>query len=171
MKQVIFLVLLFFASNTFSQNTKAHNLFEKYEDKEGFTSVLISEYAFTLFADVMEGEEEEFEEAARMITGLRILTVDDSSKGASFLKELTSTFDLDSSAYKPLLTVKSDGEDVLFYVREQSNKITEFVLLVLSSDSPVMILIEGDNIDLKKLKNIADNTDIEYLDDLDKLEN
>lgn len=158
-----------FSTNAFSQNTKAHKLFDKYEDQEGFTSVLVSEYAFQLFADVIEGEEEAFEEAAKMITGLRILTVDDQSKGDSFLKELSNTFELDSSDYKPLLTVKSDGENVLFYVREKSKKITEFVLLVLSPEAPVMILIEGDDIDLKKLKNVANNTDIELLDDLDKL--
>jgi len=169
MKQILIIAMLAFTTNAFAQNTKAHNLFEKYEDQQGFTSVLISEYAFQLFADVMEGEEEEFEAAAKMITGLRILTVEDGSKGGAFLNELSSTFDLDSSAYKQLLTLKSEGENVLFYVREDRKKITEFVLLVLSPETPVMILIEGDDIDLKKLKDIANNTDLELLDELDNL--
>jgi len=171
MKQLILVMLLFGTLSATAQNTAAHKLFEKYEDKKGFTSVLISEYAFQLIADVTEGEKEAFDDAAKMITGLRIITSESSPQTAAFVKDLKSTFKLSSSNYKPLMTVKDDGEEVLFYLREQGKKITEFVLLVQSEDSPVMILIEGNDIDLKKLKNIANNTDIDMLNELENLDN
>ncbi len=153
-----------------AQNSAAHKLFDKYEDKKGFTSVLISEYAFQLLADVAEGEEEEFQEVANMITGLRILTAEgNATQSAEFAKELSKTFNFNSSSYKPLMTVKSDGEDVKFYLREENKKISEFILLVLDPESPVMILIEGENIDLNKLKKLANKTDIDMLDSLDKM--
>lgn len=169
MKYRIFCLLLLFSIASYAQNTAAHRLFEKYEDKKGFTSVLISEYAFQLIADVTEGEEEVFNDAASMISGLRILTADSSNLAPDFLKELKKTFQFKNNAYKPLMTVKSDGDQILFYLKEQNKKIKEFVLLVESPTAPVMILIEGENISLKKLKNLAGKTDIDALDALNKM--
>lgn len=170
MKRILIITALLFSFGAMqAQNTAAHKLFDKYEDQKGFTSVLVSEYAFELFSDVMEGEEEAFQEAAKMITGLRILTADDADKGPAFLADLKSTFNLGSSGYKPLLTVKSDGDEVLFYLKEENKKIKEFVLLVQEPTSPVMILIEGTDINLKKLKNLAGNMDIEVMDELGKI--
>jgi len=170
MRRILMIAALLFTFGAIqAQNTAAHKLFEKYEDEKGFTSVLVSEYAFELFADVMEGEEEAFEEAAKMITGLRIITAEDSERGPAFLKELQNTFNLKSTGYKPLLTVKSDGDEVLFFLREQNKKIKEFVLLVQEPTAPTMILIEGNDINLKKLKNLAGNMDIEVMDELGKI--
>lgn len=171
MKKLLIIPFLFITFSVFAQNSAAHRLFDKYEDQEGFTSVLISDYAFQLLADVAEGSEEDFEQAAKMITGLRILTTENKQKAPQFLKELRSTFDLKSSFYKPLMTVKSDGEEVLFYLKEQNKKISEFILLVQSPESPVMILIEGNDIDLNKLKDLAGNTEIDALDQLKNIEN
>ncbi|MBX2846176.1 MAG: DUF4252 domain-containing protein [Saprospiraceae bacterium] len=171
MKRILTIAALLFSFGLAqAQNNSAHKLFDKYEDQDGFTSVIISEYAFQLLANVMEGEEEAFEEAARMITGVRILVAEDAAKGPSFLADLEKTFNFKTGGYQPLMTVKSDGDQVLFYLREQGKKITEFVLLVQEPTSPVMILIEGNDIDLKKLKNIAGNTEIDLLDELDDIE-
>lgn len=169
MKYILTSLLLLFSIATFAQNTAAHKLFNKYEDQKGFTSVLISEYAFQLIADVTEDEEEVFNEAASMIKGVRIITADSSNLAPNFLADLKKTFRFKSNAYKPLMTVKSDGDQVLFYLKEQNKKIKEFVLLVESPTAPVMILIEGDNINLKKLKNLAGKTDIDAFDVLDKM--
>ncbi len=154
-----------------AQNTVAHQIFDKYEDKKGVTSVLISEYAFQMLADVSDEEDKDFQELTSMISGLRILTAEDSSFSGALNNELKSAFNFKSSGYKPLMTVKDDGENVLFYVREQNKKISEFVLLVLDPTDPVMILIEGENIDLKKLKNLSKKTHIDVLKPIDQLSN
>ena len=168
-KPIIFACLMLIGISATAQNTAAHRLFDKYENEKGFTSVLISEYAFQLMADVTSDNEKDFNEAAQMIKGIRILTADNTTKGPSFLNDMRSAFNLKGNAYKPLMTVKSEGEEVLFYLKEDGKRITEFILLVQEPTNPVMILIEGDNIDLKKLKNIAGNTKIDALNGLDKI--
>lgn len=154
-----------------AQNTAAHKLFDKYEDEEGFTSVLISEFAFQMLSNVNKGGEKDFEEVGDMITGIRILTAENSSKAANFYRDLQQTFQMKSAQYKPLMTVKDDGEEVLFYLKEENKKIKEFILLVQNPTNPVMILIEGEDIDLNKLKRLSGKTDMGPLDQLNQISN
>ena len=108
MKNIITtLVLLFAMQGAFAQNNAIEKYFQKYEDKESFTSVYVSEYMFSLFADI-DVENPEDKEVMAILQGLKslqVLTTED--QGKKYYEEAISL--IDQTEYKMLMKVK-DGD-------------------------------------------------------------
>ncbi|MEZ5197061.1 MAG: DUF4252 domain-containing protein [Bacteroidales bacterium] len=69
-----------FPATIFAQSP-ADELFDKYSEKEGFTSVYITQHMFGLFADVETEEDEDgFVELVKNLNCIKIVTVDEESK-------------------------------------------------------------------------------------------
>jgi hypothetical protein len=167
MKNIItILVLLFAMQGAFAQNNAIEKYFQKYEDKESFTSVYVSEYMFSLFADIdmKNAEDKEVMEILQGLKSLQVLTTDEDGK--KYYEEAIKL--IDQKEYKMLMKVKDGDTNVRFLIRKEGNEVKELLLLV-GGDEFVLLSIMGD-IDLKKISKLAKHMDIQGMEHLDKVE-
>jgi hypothetical protein len=168
MKKIILnLVLLISPFLLIAQNTPVDELFEKYSGKEGFTSVYITSYMFSMFAD-METEDPEFDELVKNLTGIKILATDENYSGnVNFYTEIINKIPL--SKYKELMVIKEKDQDVKFLIHEKDGKITELLLIAGGKNENALISIQG-NIDLKNISKLSKSMQIEGLEHLEEIE-
>lgn len=167
MKKLALITILTGLSLTvFSQRSPVDDLFEKYNGREGFTSVYISSKMFSLLGRI-DTEDEEFQNLVSRIKGIKILAVDSATNvsGVNFISELQKK--LNVSGYEELMTVKEQNDEIRFMIREVNGKIAELVMITGGNGSSV-VSITGD-LDLKTIASLSDNIGIEGLEDLDKV--
>lgn len=167
MKNIItVLVLMFAMQGAFAQNNAIEKYFQKYEDKESFTSVYVSEYMFSLFADIdMEkAEDKEVMEILQGLKSLQVLTTDENGK--KYYEEAIQL--INQKEYKMLMKVKDGDTNVRFLIKKEGNEVKELLLLV-GGDEFVLLSIVG-NINLKKISKLAKHMDIQGMEHLDKVE-
>lgn len=167
MKNIIAtLVLLFAMQGVFAQDNAIEKYFQKYEDKESFTSVYVSEYMFSLFADIdMENsEDEEVMEVLQGLKSLQVLTTEENGK--KYYEEALGM--IDQKEYKVLMKVRDGDTNVRFLIKRDKNQVKELLLLV-GGDEFVLLSIVG-NINLKKISKLAKHMDIQGMEHLDKVD-
>ena len=148
-----------------AQTNAIDEMFEKYSEKEGFTSVYISSKLLGLFA----GNKSEGSEIINKLTSIRILSVEDSllNKGINFQKELSKKFDF--SGYEELMVVKEGSDATMFLTKQKGDIISELLVITGGPGGNTLISIKGD-LDLKSLSELSDQTGIDKLKDLEKME-
>lgn len=158
---------LIISFNSFSQNSPVEKLFENYANKDGFTTITISNYMFSLFAK-KNTDKDHLGKVTNGLESLRILTVDDSvlNSTINFYKEIIKELPLDH--YKELMSVKDKDQDMKMLINEKDGRIKEFLMIVGGKNNNVLIYIKGD-IDLASLAEISKEMNIQGLDNLDKL--
>ncbi len=161
-------LILLLTISAFGQQSAVDKVFEKYSGKEGYTTVYISSFMFNLLnhLDVDDPEYNKFKKAISGINSIKILT-QEGDNSVSFGKELLDM--LPSSEYKEMMVVKDEEEEVKFLAREESGKITEFLLIVSGGGEDALIAITGD-IDLESISSIASGLDMPGLENLEGLE-
>ncbi len=164
-KTVLMLILLLYASHSYSQTNATDALFEKYSGKEGFSSVYISSRMLGLFSPREEGKE-----LINRLSSIRILTVenDGAMKGMDLYSELSRNTDL--SVYEELMVVKEAGQTTKFLILPKGERIAELLVISGGKDDNSLISIKGD-FDLKALSGLSESTGISGLEQLDSLEN
>ena len=170
MKKIILgIVAITFSIATMAQTNAVDRLFDKYADKDGYTSVLVTKYMFQLFEKVAsDKDDKDFKEITRKLTGIKILTIDSAvnvKRGHSFYKEIISS--LPASEYKDLMVIKEKGQEVKFMIREDNGRISE-LLMVAGGDDAVLIALQGD-IDLKQVSKLSKSMNIKGFERLDKV--
>jgi len=165
-KLVLIAIIAALSLPSFSQKSPVDDLFEKYNGREGFTSVYISSRMFSLLARI-DTEDQEFQNLVSRIRGIRILAVDSATNvsGINFIGELQKK--LNASGYEELMTVKEQNDEIRFMIREVNGKIAE-LLMITGGDGSSVVSITGD-LDLKTIASLSDNIGIEGLEDLDKV--
>jgi hypothetical protein len=163
-------IMIMFALTVFGQKSAVDKVFDKYNGKDGYTTVYISSFMFNLMSSIETDDPEynEFKKATSGINSIKILT-QDGDNSESFGKELLEM--LPRSEYQEMMTVKDDEEEVLFLAREEGGKITEFLLIVSGGGDDALIAITGE-IDMESIASIASGLDmpgLENLEDLDKM--
>jgi hypothetical protein len=150
-----------------AQTNPIDELFDKYSDKEGYTSVYISGKMFSMLAQ-LSGNDGSKENVAPKIKSIRILTEDSTVVNkANFYNELSKK--LDFSVYEELMVVKESKEITKFLVRQTGNTISELLMITGGTNGNTLISLRGD-IDLKQLSQISKATGIEELEKLDQAE-
>ena len=150
-----------------AQRTPVDELFDKYSGKEGFTSVYITSYMFSMFSD-LETDDPEFDELMKNLKGIKILATDESYNGnANFYKEIIGKLPL--SQYKELMVIKEKDQDVKFLINEKNGKIVELLLIAGGKDENALISIQG-NIDLKNISKLSKSMQIEGLKHLEEID-
>jgi len=156
------------------QNQSIDRVFDKYAGKEGFTTVYISRYMFSMFANLDNVDDKELGEVKDVfgkLTGIKILAVDDPEalgKGVNFYDEIMK--DLPREKYEELMVVKDSESDVVFLAREDHGVIVELLMIVGGEgDDNVLIAITGE-INLSTIAKLAETMDIEGMDELENLE-
>ncbi len=166
MRYIALFYLLLFTNIVLAQKSPVDNLFEKYSGKEGYTSVYISEYMFNLFSN-LEGNDEEFNDVVRGLTGIKILATETPEVGVNFHEEIMRDFS--KKDYKELMVVKEQDQHLTFLIKDVGGKVVELLLIVGGSDN-VLISIEGNDIDLKTISGLSKSMNIDALEALDKME-
>lgn len=171
MKRLIIPILLIafsFAAN--AQSSAVDQLFARYADKDGFTTVSISKAMFSLFASEKESKDE-FASAIKGLESIRILAPDSAiqaqMKGKlNFYNEISKSLPL--SQYEELMSVKEKDQLFKMLIRKKGNTITEFLMIGGGKDN-VLICITG-NINLKSISKLSKAMNIEGMENIEKVE-
>jgi len=168
----LFLILLIsvLSFSAFAQN---QSVFDKFEDYDDVTTVVVTKKAFQMLTKITS-ESEEAQEFKELVSGLENLKVFTTSK-PSIASEMLATFDkyIKSSKLSELIRVKDKDANVKIYVREgrDDDHVSEFLMLVNEMDvkierdgedaSPEVVIISftGD-IDLNNISKITSGMDI-----------
>ena len=172
MKRLFFIVCFIgLTTAIFAQNKSIDRVFDKYAGQEGFTTVYISKYMFSMFANLDEVKDEDMEDVQKIfgkLNGIKILATEDGSpKGINFYDEIMK--DLPRSEYKELMVVKDSESDVVFLAREDGGVIVELLLIVSGDDDNALIAITGE-IDLNTIAKLSKAMNIEGMEELENLE-
>jgi len=168
MKKLLFsLIVLALPMLLHAQKTPVDELFDKYSGQEGFTSVYITSYMFSMFTDI-ETDDPEFDELMKNLKGIKILATDDSYSGnANFYKEIIDKIPM--NVYKELMVIKEKDQEVKFLINEKDGKITELLLIAGGKDENAIISIQG-NIDLKNISKLSKSMQIDGLEHLEEID-
>ncbi len=166
----LLIVLSGFLSPLTAQTDAISRYFDQYINDERFTVVYISPKMFEVLGklDLKEMKDEEAQlimDVVKDLKGLRVLTTEVSP--LKFYEEAKSK--IKTSEYEILLTVRDEGENVQFLIKDEADTIKELLLLVGGEDEFVMLSFIGD-IDLDKISKLAKKLDVKGVQHLDKLE-
>ena len=152
-----------------AQNDAITKYFEKYMDDENFTVVYVSGKMFEMFAKIAPADEdmEDIKAVIKDLKGLRILVNEE--EGQKYYKEAIKK--INTNEYEELMTIRSDGDNVKFMVKEKGDIIEE-LLLIVGGDEFVLMSFVG-KIDLAKIAKLSESIDmdldgLEHLEHLDK---
>jgi hypothetical protein len=167
MKTIIFmLIMVALPLQINAQGSPADRLFDKYAGKDGYTSVYISKYMFSLFSN-LDKSDKELENVLGRLTGIRILASENIEKSkVNFYNEIMK--DLPLNEYQELMVVKEKDQDFRFMIREKDGMITELLMVAGGASNNALISIQG-NIDLNTISKLSRSMKIDGLDNLEKI--
>ncbi len=153
-----------------AQISALDQFFKDYQDDPAFTVVNISPKMFQMLAQIDAEDEDSAEvmELVKGITSLRIL-VREESDGTKLYNDAFSR--ISKNGFEELLTVRDQGENIRFLVKEGSspNIIQQLVLLVGGADDFVLMDLTG-TINLKTIGKLSKSIDVPGAKHLEKLE-
>ena len=109
-------------------------LFDKYEDMDGVTSVVINQKMFNMLASINvnmdDPEDQAFVNMAKKITGLKVFTTG-SEKTAADMNATVKSY-LGTSKLEELMRMKDGNQTVNFYVKEgkDENHVKELLMVI-----------------------------------------
>lgn len=164
-------IILIIAVVAFSFNSNAQSsIFDKFEDMDGVSSVIVNQEAFKMLARFKGGGDEgqEYLEMVKNLNSFKVFTTDD----LQIASEMTAVMDkyLKSSKLTELMRVKDEDTNVKIFVRagKDEDHVSELLMFVngvgkymKDSDSPikaetVILSLTGD-IDLNKISKLTES--------------
>lgn len=168
MKRILILIIIAaWSLSALGQKSAVEELFDRYNGRDGFTSIYISSKMFSLLSRI-DSDDEEFRNLVTRIKSIRILSVDSASNAGrvNFAAELVPR--LNRSGFEELMTVKEEHDEVRFMIREAGDRIAELVMVTSGAGSSV-VWITGD-LDLRTIASLSGTMGIEELEELEKVE-
>ena len=151
-----------------AQTNPIDEMFDKYSEREGFTSVYISEKMFGCLAG--DGKTETGERNLfSKLKSIRILSVEDSliNRSLNFYDELSRK--LNPKAYEELMVVRDGKDNTRFLIKQNGDIITELLMISGGPGNNSLILIRGD-LNLKTISEISKNSGISEMNSLEDIE-
>ncbi len=114
--------------------TFGQSVFDKFEDMDGVTSVIVNQKMFKMLMDIQiqtdDPEAQELVDMVGKITGLKVLTTGDEKISADMNSTVSSY--LKNSNLQELMRIKDGEQTVKFYVKEgkDDNHVKELLMLV-----------------------------------------
>lgn len=145
----------------------AQSIFDKYEDMDEVSSVIVNKNMFELLmkmdVDVDDPEAKEFMDIAKSLSGVKVFVTED--KAVSDDMKATVDRYLKSSSLSELMRVKDKDANVKFYIREgkDSDHVSELLMFVTGISNAqmndrnietVLLTLTGD-IDLTKIGSLT----------------
>ena len=145
MKRIFITLVLLIPLMVMAQDgSPIDKLFNKYANKEGFTTVNISGKLLS-FASKLDDSKSDEASMLEKISGIRILSVEDKelNKGLNFYKELDEDGFFKNNKYETLMEVTDKDQIVRFYgLSGEKGKLSELLLVVGGNDN-TLISIRG----------------------------
>ena len=145
MKKLLMTLILLIPLWVMAQdNSPIDKLFNKYANREGFTTVNISGKLLS-FASKFDDSKSKETAMLEKLSGIRILSVEDKdlNKGLNFYKELEADGFFKNNNYEVLMEVTDKDEVVRFYGRAgEKGKLSELLMVVGGNDN-TLISIRG----------------------------
>lgn len=153
MKTITFFALMLVVPLAgFAQSKSLDDIFNKFENKEGVTSVNISKDMMGFVAQ-MDSTDSKCKNILSKIGQVKILVFEHASmEDKSNFNSMAKSLPL--SDYKELMVVRENNQSIKMLLRENQGKVSEFLLLVIGEKEPVIISIRG-NIDPKDLGKLS----------------
>jgi hypothetical protein len=167
MKKIIVLIAIALISFT---NYAQNSIFDKFEEMDDVTTVVVTQEAFKMLAKFKGGGEEgqEYLEMVQNLNSFKVFTTENPSISAE-MTAITKKY-LKSSKLTELMRVKDDDTNVKIYIRsgKDEDHVSELLMFVSGvgkymkgSDSPikaetVILSLTGD-IDLNKISELTES--------------
>ncbi len=130
MKKIIITLIVFFSA--FIAFAQDNSVFDKYEENDDVTTVVVTKQAFLMLKKVTS-ESKEAQEYKRLVSGLNELKVF-TTENTKVATDMRLTFDnyIKTKKLVELMRVKDKEANVKIFVRQGSNEdyVTEFIMLV-----------------------------------------
>lgn len=149
----------------------AQSQFDKFEDIDGVTSVVVTQKAFSLMSKIGSESDEEYMDLIKNIESLKVFATE--SAEVAIQMEKAATNYLKSANLEKLMTIKDEGSNVTIYVKEGKSEdfVKELFMFVKdsekSSKESVIISLTGD-IDLNQIAKLTDKMDLPGGEHLEK---
>ena len=157
MKLLFTILSLISTSLIFSQS-----LFEKYEDMDNVSSVVVNQKMFGMLAEMKvktnDPETDAFLDQIKTLNNLTVFSTKDTSVSDAISADVNTY--VKASKLEELMRVKDGDQNIKFYVQSGRDEfhVSELLMLVrgrLSSDETVLLSLNGD-IDLRTLAVLTD---------------
>jgi len=161
MKKLILIFAVAMPVALFAQKTPVDKLFEKYANKEGFTTVNISGKLLSI-AGQGNNEKDATKDMLSKLSGIRILTVEDEKLTGKldFFEELNKEGFFDNNDYEVLMEVTEATEVVRFLVKDDGKGKFSDLILIVGGDDNALINISG-TIDPENISKITKSLDLD----------
>ena len=166
MRKLFLSLVLVLGANTFYAQS---SLFDKFEDQEGITSVIVNKKMFTLLSkmQVKDKQEQQYVNLIKKLENLRVF-VTQSDKKADEMKLVSDKY-IKSSALEELMKINDKGKNVKIYVKSGAteSQIKELMMFIEGSgkEETVLMSLLGD-FDLNELSVLTDKMNLPGGDDL-----
>jgi hypothetical protein len=165
---IIFLSFVLISITGFGQNKDIDNIFNKFEGKNGVTSVNITKDMMNLAAQ-MDSSDLKIKDLVSQISGIRILAFEGAATPEDKVSFDNMVKSLPINDYKELMVVKEKDMNVKMLSKESHGRIAEFLLLVTGGNHQAMVSIAG-NIDPKLLGKLPECVKMHGCEQLAKLD-
>ena len=131
MSKNLILIIAFVLTSSFSFG---QGIFDKFEDVDGVTSVVVNQKMFKMLAtmgiDLDDPEAQEFVNMAKNITGFKVFTTGD-EKISAVMNATVKSY-LKKSDLEELMRIKDGDQNVFFYIKEgkDENHVKELLMFV-----------------------------------------
>lgn len=165
-KLILSLVLVLTTSPFFGQS-----VFDKFEDQDGITAVVVNKKMFTLLSkmEVKDKESQQYVNLIKKLDNLRVF-VTESDKKADDMKAVSDKY-IKSASLEELMKINDKGKSVKIFVRSGAtdSQIKELMMFVEGSggEETVLMSLLGD-FDLNELSVLTDKMKLPGGDDLKK---
>jgi hypothetical protein len=151
---------------------QAQSQFDKFEDIEGVTSVIVNQKAFSLMSKIGSESDEEYLSLIQNIESLKVFATE--SMEVAKQMETEAKKYLSSGNLEELMRVKDGGSNVVIYVKEGKSEdfVKELFMFVKDGDDNsdkecVIVSLTGD-IDLKQISKLTEKMDLPGGEHLEK---
>ena len=151
--------------------TNAQSQFDKFEDIEGVTSVIVNQKAFSLMSKIGSESDDEYLNLIKNIQSLKVFATE-SAEVAVQMETAVKTY-LKSANLEELMRVKDGDSNVTIYVKEGKSEdfVKELFMFVKDSKNTskesVIISLTGD-IDLNQIAKLTEKMDLPGGEHLEK---
>jgi len=170
MKTSILFVILLLPFITMAQESPTIKFFEKYSGEDGYLAVYITKHSFDFFAKISSEEgNQSFQDAVSSLSSIKVLEgnsrVSETDNNV-FYTELLPTL----SKYVEILMTKEDGQIVKIFTYTNLQKVTEFVVLNYGPAENILVIMEGEDINIKQLSSLSETLNIKGIEHIDEIE-
>lgn len=167
MRKLLFSLVLVLSVNTIF----AQSVFDKFEDQDGITAVVVNKKMFSLLSkmEVKDKETQQYVNLIKKLENLRVF-VTQSDKKSDEMKAVSDKY-IKSSSLEELMKINEKDKSVKIYVRSGSSdsQIKEMIMFVegTGNEESVLMSLLGD-FDLNELSVLTDKMNLPGGDTLKK---